>query len=779
MEPQVWDNWAQRALHGAFGGAEAGTLEALEYAYQEDESTLPIAVRRKLERECRAKQLERHTKESLRKEAARQRAEVRNELIKYALMMILYFVVTLSRRMASAYILSDSMRTVFIEENFGDANERLTRTYEARSSGSGRTAPSWTVCCRASYTMATRSQTTRSASRTTIASSVGFGCARYAARRAGCSYRRTCGLMQAVEGDAGQTRRRKYVKECYQKYDFNLDPQQKIEWDMLRPTWNRAPYGPMDQTFRLNNATGPAECRRLFNGPAEDETWGPQRQDTAFPVGPYRLTNGDLLNPNNPLDDWLVDANEKKYDMYRKCLKRAYWDNEEVLDPDTGEVNITDPLKRAFTWRTAEENTLKGAVRAGRYSSYDGSGFVYDLTNLTTTALSEAFGYLEENNWLDRQTRALFISLVVYNANYNLYAVCNFNIELSLAGVLTPRYDIKTVKMDLWVSFLDTVGDTTSIIIEGILYLNGLLPVKRVCRVYNVFQATGGVSGYFSDFERHRLVVDHALILRAPSARALRPPPQVRAFSPFAETYTEITGPSTMYNDSFAYDAIAATFGILKIFRFFDLQRNLLLLREASARGVGDLVIFTGMLLVIIAGFAFAGMSIFGQENPEYTDFLTAFITLFLTMLGEFDFEAMIGVDFIWALFFFFLYQTIVFLVMLNIFLAILNDAYIAIKMKFDAEEIEEAEAVTLTQRLESFRQWLRQRKLDKRIEALRKEQRLVELAEKRAARKVEEARARTLKGMGVDPTKQPTAGGAAGGSGGNGGSALDRQGEL
>ena len=133
----------------------------------------------------------------------------------------------------------------------------------------------------------------------------------------------------------------------------------------------------------------------------------------------------------------------------------------------------------------------------------------------------------------------------------------------------------------------------------------------------------------------------------------------------------------------------------------------------------------------------------------------------------------------IWALFFFFLYQTIVFLVMLNIFLAILNDAYIAIKMKFDAEEIEEAEAVTLTQRLESFRQWLRQRKLDKRIEALRKEQRLVELAEKRAARKVEEARARTLKGMGVDPTKQPKAGGAAGGSGGNGGSALDRQGEL
>ena len=788
LEPQVWDELGPTGdctVHLA-RRPRAGTLEALEYAYQEDESTLPIAVRRKLERERRAKQLERHTKESLRKEAARQRAEVRNELIKYALMMILYFVVTLSRRnVRSAYILSDSMRTVFIEENFGDANEKAyedIRNYEefwewANGPFLDGLLPG---------ELYNGDEIPNDKKRVAYYNRIVGGLRMRQVRctpNAGCSIQTNVqDSMQAVEGpDAGQTRRRKYVKECYQRYFFNLDPQEKVEWDMLRPTWNRAPYGPMDQTFRLNNATGPAECRRLFNGPAEDETWGPQRQDTAFPVGPYRLTNGDLLNPDNPLDDWLVDANEKKYDMYRKCLKRAYWENEEVLDPDTGEVNITDPLKRAFTWRTAEENTLKGAQRAGRYSTYDGSGFVYDLTNLTTTALSEAFGYLEENNWLDRQTRALFISLVVYNANYNLYAVCNFNIELSLAGVLTPRYDIKTVKMDLWVSFLDTVGDTTSIIIEGILYLGMVYYLlNEFVEVYNVFQATGGVWGYFSDFWN---VIDWSLIMLSFYALLMRVlfvlHPQVRAFSPFAETYTEITGPSTMYNDSFAYDAIAATFGILKIFRFFDLQRNLLLLREASARGVGDLVTFTGMLLVIIAGFAFAGMSIFGQENPEYTDFLTAFITLFLTMLGEFDFEAMIGVDFIWALFFFFLYQTIVFLVMLNIFLAILNDAYIAIKMKFDAEEIEEAEAVTLTQRLESFRQWLRQRKLDKRIEALRKEQRLVELAEKRAARKVEEARARTLKGMGVDPTKQPKAGGAAGGSGGNGGSALDRQGEL
>ena len=59
-------------------------LDVLEYDYKEDESTLPIAVQRKLDRERRAKQLERHTKESIRKQKARDRQDVVNQLIQCA-----------------------------------------------------------------------------------------------------------------------------------------------------------------------------------------------------------------------------------------------------------------------------------------------------------------------------------------------------------------------------------------------------------------------------------------------------------------------------------------------------------------------------------------------------------------------------------------------------------------------------------------------------------------------------------------------------------------------
>ena len=94
----------------------------------------------------------------------------------------------------------------------------------------------------------------------------------------------------------------------------------------------------------------------------------------------------------------------------------------------------------------------------------------------------------------------------------------------------------------------------------------------------------------------------------------------VRTFSPFTTVYPEITASANRYNESFAFDAIAASFGIGKIFRFFDLQRNLLILRKSISRGAGDLSNFTIILMVVLVGFAISGMNIFGPENAEYVD---------------------------------------------------------------------------------------------------------------------------------------------------------------
>ena len=719
-------------------------LDVLEYAYVDDESTLPIAVQRKLDRERRAKQLERHTKDSIRKQKARDRQAVVNQLIQYVAMMMLYFYVLISRRnVREAYMLTDSVRTAFVDEEFGDANEKTymdIRTYEEFYDWA--TGPFTEGLLPAEYYNGDEipPEKKRVMYYNRIVGGVRMRQVRVTPNEDCQIYSNVImNFFPQVGPDAGIERVRKYVSKCYQFYKKGI-------------SWSRRPFSVMHQT--ITNQTGPEECRQYADGKPNV-------------VGPAKAI----------IETWNDPRILGEYDNYERCLGRSYWSPEMVLDPTTGQPNVSDPLLLAFTWRSDVENSLPGYAAAGKFAVYDGSGFVFDLNNLTTTSLVEAFEYLQENTWLDRQTRALFMSTVVYNANFNLYAVVNFRLELSLAGVITPLYSLQTVKMDLYVSWLDTLYDTVSMIVECVLYVGMVYYLGNEFReLYSIYSATGSPIGYFKDPWN---VVDWLLIFLSFFALYMRIifvlTPAVMNFSPFADKYVEVTAPAQMYNESFAFDAIAASFGIFKIFRYFDLQRNLLILRSSIARGVADLISFTAVLLIIIAGFSFSGLNIFGQENDEYTTFIRSFSTLFLTVLGEFDFDRLVRVDFAFGYLFFLFYQFLVFLVMVNVFLAILNDAYIAVKMQYDAEELDEGPPpLTIRQRIARFRAWVRQKKLDQRIEALRTQQRQRELVERRAQRKVEEARHRTLKAMGVDPTAK-----AQGGGGDRNGSALMRTEEL
>ena len=287
---------------------------------------------------------------------------------------------------------------------------------------------------------------------------------------------------------------------------------------------------------------------------------------------------------------------------------------------------------------------------------------------------------------------------------------------------MIPSYSINTVQMDLFKNFFDTTENMISLMTDGLLYLGMLYYLMNEFReLYSIYTATGSVRGYFEDFWN---VIDWALIFLSYFALSQRIAfallPEVTSFSPFIEEYVELSAAATQYNNSFAFDAIALSFGIMKIFRYFELQRNLHILRESIGRGIADLSSFTFLLLLMIFGFSLMGMNILGQENSEYMTPFTSFIALFMMVLGEFELDDILRVDIIFGYSFFFFYQVLIFLVMVNIFLAILNDAYIAVKMKFDAEGVEEGPPPpTMKERIQ-MRSWLRQRKLDRRIEQLR-----------------------------------------------------------
>jgi hypothetical protein len=155
-------------------------------------------------------------------------------------------------------------------------------------------------------------------------------------------------------------------------------------------------------------------------------------------------------------------------------------------------------------------------------------------------------------------------------------------------------------------------------------------------------------------------------------------------------------------------------------------------------------------MLLFIAAFTISGNQIFGQENEEYVNVITCFITLFqMGFLGEFDFDGIARVNYGIAIAYFWVFQFLIFFIIVNIFLAILNDAYIAVSEQYAGIEEAEREHIPISERIRRLKAAIRQRKMDQNIEKLRAVHRRREMVERRIERKREEDRVRVMKSMG------------------------------
>ena len=85
----------------------------------------------------------------------------------------------------------------------------------------------------------------------------------------------------------------------------------------------------------------------------------------------------------------------------------------------------------------------------GRSASYDASGYVRDVgptdNILTRDTWEAAIAELRRFGWVDRSTRALIVSMLAYNRNYELMISANFIFELTAGGQLYPMAHFRTM----------------------------------------------------------------------------------------------------------------------------------------------------------------------------------------------------------------------------------------------------------------------------------------------------------------------------------------------
>ncbi|CAF1031844.1 unnamed protein product [Adineta ricciae] len=112
-------------------------------------------------------------------------------------------------------------------------------------------------------------------------------------------------------------------------------------------------------------------------------------------------------------------------------------------------------------------------------------------------------------------------------------------------------------------------------------------------------------------------------------------------------------------------------------------------LSTTLSRCAKDVLGFSVMFMIVFLAYAQLGYLLFGTMVDDYKTFAISIFTLFRIILGDFDFNAILDAHRILGPIFFLTYVFFVFFVLLNMFLAIINDTYSEVKNDMTTQKSE------------------------------------------------------------------------------------------
>jgi len=119
---------------------------------------------------------------------------------------------------------------------------------------------------------------------------------------------------------------------------------------------------------------------------------------------------------------------------------------------------------------------------------------------------------------------------------------------------------------------------------------------------------------------------------------------------------------------------------MLRFFKAFRANPRLSLATNTLSEAAVDIIHFFVVFMTIYVSFAVIGHSSFGHQLYLFSSVELSLITCFTVLMGDFDLQEMMAVDSTMAIIWFFGFQILVMLVLLNMLLAIVMDTYGSVK---------------------------------------------------------------------------------------------------
>jgi hypothetical protein len=228
---------------------------------------------------------------------------------------------------------------------------------------------------------------------------------------------------------------------------------------------------------------------------------------------------------------------------------------------------------------------------------------------------------LKGDRFVDKSTRRLMFIVPELNANLKLFAVINFNIGIDAAGKVTPEINIASIRVENFVNFMDYFR----------LCLECVVLLIVLNHSYHEYLAARGVGIYIYlnfwngvDLLRQLLfyycVVLYVIIMNDPIRQH---PEAVEEMCSGTGKWMNFPKDAKLEEDYVFFSALCLLMSTLLIFKFLAPFPKFGIFVHTMNEASKDLVNFTGVLFILLFGFAIMGHILFGHVLVSYPRYLT------------------------------------------------------------------------------------------------------------------------------------------------------------
>ncbi|TRY80961.1 hypothetical protein TCAL_09384 [Tigriopus californicus] len=363
------------------------------------------------------------------------------------------------------------------------------------------------------------------------------------------------------------------------------------------------------------------------------------------------------------------------YDSYavKHENKSTFGINDTILEPQFSSMT-------AWEFTEGDDEKLEGVSFSAKLATYSGAGHFQDLrsTRNETEAILEE---LKQGLWVTRATRFVAIDFTVYNANLNYFCIIKLAFEFPATGGVIPLMSFQTVKLLRYVTQFDYFVMACEICyivfilyycVEEIIEINHSR-IKYFNNIWNILDIVVIVISSLT-----MAVIGFSIYVVESNLGELLSDPDKFA------NFTQLGFLALIMDSAMAVNIF---FAWIKFLKYISFNKTMTQLTKTLSRCAKDVAGFGLMFGIFFIAFAQVGYLIFGSSMQDYSSMTDAVFSLLRIILGDFDFNEMEQTERYLGPLYFIAYVMIVFFILINMFLAIINDTYTEVKAEIAARK--------------------------------------------------------------------------------------------